>query len=63
MTYNVSSGTLNSTIPAMTLLVGHATRKIISEMTYNVSNGTSNPTIAYHSNACLLCLMNMHYLT
>ena len=29
----------------MTLLIGHMTRKIISEMTYNVSSGTLNSTI------------------
>ena len=41
MTYIVSSGTLNPTIPI------HLTRKIISEMTYNVLSGTLNPTISY----------------
>ena len=33
----------------MTLLVGHLTHKIVSEMTYSVSNGTLNTTIPYHS--------------
>jgi len=32
----------------MTLLVGHVTRKTVSEMTYNVSSGTLNSTIPYH---------------
>ena len=31
----------------MTLLVGHVTRKIVSEMTYNVSSGTLNSTIPF----------------
>jgi len=29
----------------MTLLVGHVTREIVSEMTYSVSSGTLNSTI------------------
>jgi len=40
---------LLSSFSAMTLLVGHVTRKIISEMTYNVSSGMLNSTIPYHA--------------
>ena len=37
-----------SAFSAMTLLVlGHVTRKTVSEMTYNVSSGTLNSTIPY----------------
>jgi len=32
----------------MTLLVGHLTHKVVSEMTY-VSSGTLNTTIPYHT--------------
>jgi len=38
---------LNPSFSAMTLLVGSATRKTVSEMTYNVSSGTLNSTIPY----------------
>jgi len=33
----------------MTLLVGHVTRKTVSEMSYNVSSGTLNSTIPYYT--------------
>jgi len=30
-------------------MLGHVTRKTVSEMTYNVSSGTLNSTIPYHT--------------
>ena len=56
MTYNVSMGTLNPTIPYHTNNSWPSTLDpcdlwplIVSEMTYNVSMGTLNPTIPYHT--------------
>ena len=50
MTYNVASGTLNTTI----LYLGHLTCKIVSEMTYNVASGTLNPIYHTVSRYCAL---------
>ena len=46
----------------MTLLVGHLTRKIVSEMTYNVSSGTLNSTIPYRLEEYRLVLVFVSWL-
>ena len=53
----------------MTLLVGHVTRKIVSEMTYNVWSGTLNSTIPYYLLQFVVngkfntAVLRIHYIT
>ena len=60
MTYNVSMGTLNPTIPYHTLLTSlHVLQLyVVSEMTYYVSSGTLNSTNSTHYNYMAFIKMN-----